>query len=102
MTYEVHLHFIGKKAEKIDKLKKEDKQKQSSFAVQWVKDPGLSLQQLRKLPWHRCDPQPWNMLQAQPKKKEREREREREKENMISKRKRILSQVASPRHPFIF
>ena len=37
--------------------------------AQWVKDPALSLQQLRQLLWHRFDPWPRNfhMPQVQPK-----------------------------------
>ena len=45
----------------------------TSLAVHWVKDPALSLQRLRLLLWHRCDPWPRNfhMLQVEPKKKKK-------------------------------
>ena len=39
---------------------KKNKKRDSSLAVQWVKDPMLSLQWLRSLLWHRFNPWPAN------------------------------------------
>ena len=46
-------------------LSYKDSQVRISFVVQQVKDPALSLQPLRSLPWHRFNPWPRNFHMPQ-------------------------------------